>query len=196
MSLSTGESGESQKGSTPEENKTEGSMGIGHCIKMFNGLLSDLKVYEQNLQGLHWIVKGPNFFALHTVYGDMYTAVGCEIDIVAEKIRAMGGEPVHCFDCFTGHAEMGPIVGISNETKGVVAILKCIDYLIKKETDMAVMLEKHADSGMPEFVYGGVDMLGTMLSCLEKSRWQLNMFLGEEVSVEKGDNKDGNVGEY
>ena len=192
MSLSLGDHGADK---VPEEKKTEGSMGTGHCIKMFNGLLADLKVYEQNLQGLHWLVKGPNFFALHTLYGDMYGIVGGQVDEVAEKIRAMGGTPVHCFDCFTGTAEMRSIVDVSGENEGVTALLKCIDYLIKKETDIAMMLEGHAEKGMPEFVYGGVDMLGKFLNCLEKDRWQLNMFLGTEVSVEK-ESKDGDMGGY
>ena len=176
----------SEAGSSANDTPT-GEMGIEHCVDMFNGLLADLKVYEQNLQGLHWVITGPNFFALHTLYGDMYDAVGVEVDVLAEKIRAMGGMPVHCFSCFEKKAEMEAIVGEQGDVAGVIKILKCIDYLIEKETGMAVMLEKHTDMGKPEFVYGGVDMLGAMLSCLEKSRWQLSMFLGTEVKVEKGE---------
>lgn len=161
--------------------------GIEKCIKVFNYLLADMKVYEQNLQGLHWLVKGHNFFVLHAMYGDMYSDIGVEIDVWAEKIRAMGGEPVHCFDCFTGHAHLAPIIGISDENKGVEAILKSIDYLINKETVMVGMLEKKAYAGQPGFVYGAVDMLGEMLSNLEKNRWQLSSFIGEEVK----DKKDG-----
>ena len=188
MSLSVEFGGEEIEIKEEKGNKKKKGMdmGTGHCIEMFNSLLSDLKVFEQNLQGLHWLIKGPNFFALHQIYGDMYDAAGVEVDEVAEKIRAMGGEPVHCFDCFLGHAEMKVIMGESNDVRGVTKLLECIDYLVKKETELAVMLESHVEKGIPEFVYGGVDMLGKMLNGLEKMRWQLSMFIGEEVKVEKG----------
>jgi starvation-inducible DNA-binding protein len=178
---------DNEEAASEEPGSEDKSTGIEKCIKVFNYLLADLKVYEQNLQGLHWLVKGPNFFALHEMYGAMYSAVGVEVDVLAEKIRAMGGEPVHCFDCFTGHARLAPIVSVSDESKGVRAILVSIDYLINKEGAMVGMLEKKAYDGHPGFVYGAVDMLGEMLSNLEKNRWQLSMFLGEEVT----DKKDG-----
>ena len=35
-------------------------------------LLADLQVYYTNLRGLHWDVKGQNFFTMHSKYEELY----------------------------------------------------------------------------------------------------------------------------
>ena len=38
----------------------------------------------------HWNVVGQNFYSLHDLLGELYTALGAPIDAVAERKRALG----------------------------------------------------------------------------------------------------------
>ena len=62
-----------------------------------NGLLSNFQVYYQNLRGLHWNIKGKSFFKLHVKFEEYYTYSQEKIDLIAERILTLGGNPLHTF---------------------------------------------------------------------------------------------------
>jgi starvation-inducible DNA-binding protein len=41
-------------------------------------------------QNYHWNVRGPMFMSLHQLYEQQYTELSAAIDVIAERIRAMG----------------------------------------------------------------------------------------------------------
>lgn len=43
-----------------------------------------------NLQGLHWNVEGPMFYSLHKLTEEQYTEITESIDVIAERVRALG----------------------------------------------------------------------------------------------------------
>jgi starvation-inducible DNA-binding protein len=58
-----------------------------------NGLLSDIYVVYVQTQGYHWTVTGPFFGALHTLFGEFYEEHIDEIDLIAERVRALESNP-------------------------------------------------------------------------------------------------------
>lgn len=53
-------------------------------------ILADLhQLYIKSL-GFHWNVVSPRFGDLHRLFEDVYTEVNEELDVVAERIRALG----------------------------------------------------------------------------------------------------------
>lgn len=63
-------------------------------IAELNKLLADYAVLYQKLRGYHWRVSGPAFFQLHEKFGELYGEAAGRADEVAERIRALGGEPL------------------------------------------------------------------------------------------------------
>ncbi|MDD5718873.1 MAG: DNA starvation/stationary phase protection protein [Candidatus Krumholzibacteria bacterium] len=59
-----------------------------------NGLLADTLVLEQKLRHYHWNVQGPQFFALHAKFEELYDRFAEVIDDVAERILTTGGKPI------------------------------------------------------------------------------------------------------
>lgn len=51
-----------------------------------NLLLANFQVYYQNLRGLHWNIKGKNFFELHVKFEELYTDAQEKVDMIAERI--------------------------------------------------------------------------------------------------------------
>ena len=53
-------------------------------------LLADTYAVYLKTHGYHWNVRGPNFASLHTLFMTQYTEMWNAIDLVAERIRALG----------------------------------------------------------------------------------------------------------
>jgi starvation-inducible DNA-binding protein len=53
-------------------------------------LLADTYAVYLKTHGYHWNVRGPNFSSLHTLFMTQYTEMWTAIDLIAERIRAMG----------------------------------------------------------------------------------------------------------
>ena len=53
-------------------------------------LLADTYAVYLKTHGYHWNVRGMNFHALHAMFMAQYTEMWTAIDLVAERIRALG----------------------------------------------------------------------------------------------------------
>jgi starvation-inducible DNA-binding protein len=53
-------------------------------------LLADTYAVYLKTHGYHWNVEGPNFPGLHQLFMTQYTEMWAAIDLVAERIRALG----------------------------------------------------------------------------------------------------------
>ena len=50
-----------------------------------NGLLANYQVFYQNLRGMHWNIKGREFFELHLKFEELYNDAQIKIDEIAVK---------------------------------------------------------------------------------------------------------------
>lgn len=57
-------------------------------------------------QGVHWNVSGPTFYGLHKLTEEQYQDLYAAIDMIAERIRALG---VHAPASYTSYGEMSSI---------------------------------------------------------------------------------------
>ena len=73
------------------------------CVKL-NQLLADYQVFYQNLRGLHWNIKGKEFFELHVKFEEYYDDAVTKIDEIAERILTLEGEPFHTCLLYTSDA--------------------------------------------------------------------------------------------
>ena len=71
-----------------------------------NSLLANFQIYYQNLRGLHWNIKGKNFFDLHTKFEEFYTDSQIKIDEIAERILTLQGKPLHTFSDYIAHSNV------------------------------------------------------------------------------------------
>ena len=53
-------------------------------------LLADSYVLYLKTHGFHWNVEGPMFNTLHAMFMDQYTELWNALDVIAERIRALG----------------------------------------------------------------------------------------------------------
>lgn len=55
-----------------------------------NGVLADTYTLYQKTHAYHWNVTGPRFHALHVMFEEQYREMWAALDVIAERIRALG----------------------------------------------------------------------------------------------------------
>src|SRR5690606_32528929 len=91
-----------------------------------NILLADLQIYYQNLRGVHWNIKGEQFFQLHPKFEELYLDAQEKVDLVAERILTLGATPLHTFEDYVEHSTVKVGKNISEAEASVQLILDSI----------------------------------------------------------------------
>ena len=148
-----------------DKNKTE------ELASELNILLANFQVHYQNLRGLHWNIKGNNFFELHVKFEELYTDAQEKVDLIAERILTLQGSPLHTFDDYTKLATVPKGKDISNDTKAVTLIVKSLGMLVSLERAILESSEDANDEGTNS-------MMSDFITEQEKTIWMMNAWLG------------------
>ena len=150
-------------------------IGIGakHREKIAHGLsrlLADTYALYLKSHSYHWNVEGPMFNTLHLMFMDQYTELWTALDLIAERIRALGyPAPGTC-------AEFGKLSSVK-EKPGVPEALAMVRDLLEGHETVA----RTAREVFPDAESGGdestVDLLTQRLSIHEKTAWMLRSLL-------------------
>lgn len=141
-------------------------------VEVLNKQVANWTVAFTKLHNFHWYVKGPNFFSLHTKFEELYDEASQYIDDLAERILAVGGNPVATLK------ESLEISIIDEAGKGYKAE-EMVEELSKdftnvaKQLDEAIEVASNADDDVTE------DMFIGMQTNIEKHNWMLKSYLGE-----------------
>jgi starvation-inducible DNA-binding protein len=138
--------------------------------KLLNQLLADYQMFYQNLRGLHWNIKGKEFFELHLKFEELYDDAVIKVDEIAERILTLEGEPLHTFTDYLKATKINEAKGVSNGVEGVGIVVQNFSTLI--ETERAILeLASDADDE------GTVSLMSDYISQTEKTLWMLNSYL-------------------
>jgi len=133
-------------------------------------VLADSYAVYLKTHGYHWNVRGPNFGSLHTLFMTQYTEIWTAIDLVAERIRALGELAPQ------GYAAFGNLTAIKDgdPQKNAEGMLK--DLLADNQTVAATgraALKVAQDAGDEV----SVSMLSDRIEAHEKHAWMLRSSL-------------------
>ncbi len=64
-------------------------------IEHLNTELASAQVLALNAKRYHWTVTGPHFRDYHLRFEELYVAADATVDELAERIRMLGGVPIH-----------------------------------------------------------------------------------------------------
>jgi starvation-inducible DNA-binding protein len=136
-----------------------------------NELLCNYQVYYMNVRGFHWNIKGERFFELHAKFEELYTDALEKIDEIAERIRTLGGVPVHSFSDYVEGSHIKEKRNISDGIEASESILASLSTLIEIEREVLRLADEANDEAT-------ITVIGEYLSQQEKSVWMFNAFLG------------------
>lgn len=140
-------------------------------VTELNTLLANFQVYYQNVRGLHWNIKGKNFFELHTKFEEFYTDAQEKVDMIAERILTLQGIPLHTFEDYTLLAKVPVGKNISNDVEAVTLVVNSLAELLKIERAILELSDEAEDEGTNS-------MMSDFISEQEKTLWMMNAWLG------------------
>jgi len=140
-------------------------------VEELNVLLANFQTYYQNLRGLHWNIKGKNFFELHVKFEELYTDSQEKIDMIAERILTLQGVPLHTFNDYTQIASVPVGKNISNDEESVKLVIASLAELLKIERGILDLADEAEDEGTNS-------MMSDFIAEQEKIIWMLNAWLG------------------
>lgn len=135
-----------------------------------NALLADYQMFYQNLRGLHWNIKGKEFFELHLKFEELYDDAVIKVDETAERILTLEGEPLHTFSDYLKVSEIKEEKGVTDGREGVEVIVKNFSILILREREILNLAGEAEDEGTDS-------LMSDYITQTEKTLWMLNAYL-------------------
>jgi starvation-inducible DNA-binding protein len=149
------------------ENKTTAKV-----AKALNLVLADSYALMAQTHFCHWNVEGPGFFALHNAFEEQYTELFTAIDVIAERVRALGkGQYAE-----GGLANLAKLSGISelslpaDDKAMVTALVKANEKLVKDAAKARDLAGSAGDSETEDLMIGRI-------AVHEKTLWMLRSYL-------------------
>jgi starvation-inducible DNA-binding protein len=137
---------------------------------MLNQLLADYQVFYQNLRGLHWNIKGKEFFELHLKFEEFYDDAVIKIDEIAERILTLESESLHTFSDYVKYSKIKEEKSIVNGVEGVKVIVGNFSTIITLERKVLSLAAEADDEGT-------VSLMSDYISQTEKTLWMLSSYL-------------------
>ncbi len=136
-------------------------------------LLADTYTLYLKTHNFHWNVTGPMFTTLHTMFELQYTELALAIDVIAERIRALG---IYAPGTYKQFSELS---SIKEETR-IPSAIQMIKQLVKGQeavTRTARSIFPLVDKAHDEPT---ADLLTQRMQIHEKNAWMLRSLLEEK----------------
>src|SRR5690606_26979174 len=112
-----------------------------------NDLLANYQLFYQNLRGLHWNIKGKEFFELHLKFEELYNDAILKVDEIAERVLTLGGTPLHTMMDYLKQSEIKEVKDVTDGRTGVQAVITNFSILIRKEREVLALAADAEDEG-------------------------------------------------
>ena len=137
-----------------------------------NALLADYQLFYMNTRGLHWNIKGENFFELHLKFEELYNNLVLKIDEIAERILTLGGTPVHSYSDYLKLSSVKEAKNISKGIEGVELIVDSFQKVILKQREILKISGDAYDEGTNA-------LMSDYIREQEKLIWMYNSYLNK-----------------
>jgi len=136
-----------------------------------NELLASFQTYYQNLRGIHWNIKGKQFFELHVKFEELYTDSTIKVDELAERILTLGGVPLHTFEDYQQYTIVAVGKDVTNDEESVKLIVTSLSSLLILERKLLELSGNASDEGTNS-------LISDFISEQEKTIWMMQSWLG------------------
>ncbi len=135
-------------------------------------LLADTYTLYLKTHNFHWNVTGPQFNSLHLMFEVQYNELWLAVDLIAERIRALGEPAPGSYSAFAKLASITEDSATPPPAEEMLAILAA-DQLAVVRTARAIFPLADAAHDEPT-----ADLLTQRMQIHEKTAWMLRSTLG------------------
>jgi starvation-inducible DNA-binding protein len=136
-------------------------------------VLADTYTLYLTTHNFHWNVTGPMFSTLHSMFMEQYTELWGSVDLLAERIRALGHYAPGSYGQFGALSSIGDVPTEPPKAMDMVAILVKGHEAVARTARQVTTIADDADD-QPT-----VDLLTQRLDVHEKTAWMLRSLLQE-----------------
>ncbi len=129
-------------------------------------VLADTYALQAKTQTYHWNVVGPNFHGLHTLFEEQYNQLFAAVDLIAERIRALGAPAPGGLDVWAKMTK----VSAPKEGIGAIDMVKDLmegHRLLAQQAKEALDIAEKADD------QSTADLLTERITEHDKNAWML-----------------------
>ena len=138
--------------------------------KGLSRLLADSYTLYLMTHNFHWNVTGPMFNTLHLMFMAQYTEQWNALDLIAERIRALGFPAPGTYTEFVKVASIKEIVGVPKALDMVRHLVNAQEATARTARSLFAVVEKANDQPT-------MDLLTQRLEVHEKTAWMLRSLL-------------------
>ena len=137
-----------------------------------SGLLADSYTLYLMTHNFHWNVTGPMFNTLHLMFMQQYTEQWTALDVIAERIRALGHPAPGTYKQFVKLASIQEVDGVPNAMDMVRLLVSAQEATARTARRLFPLVDKANDQPT-------ADLLTQRLEVHEKTAWMLRSLLEE-----------------
>jgi starvation-inducible DNA-binding protein len=135
-----------------------------------SALLADSYTLYLMTHNFHWNVTGPQFTSLHTLFMSQYTEQWNALDIIAERIRALGFPAPGTYREFVRLASIEEVEGVPKANDMIRHLVSAQEAAARTARGLFALVEKASDQP-------SADLLTQRLEVHEKNAWMLRSLL-------------------
>ena len=140
--------------------------------KGLSRLLADSYTLYLMTHNFHWNVTGPMFNTLHVMFMTQYTEQWNALDIIAERIRALGHPAPGTYREFVKLASIKEVEGVPKATEMIRLLVAAQEATARTARELFPLVDKANDQPT-------ADVLTQRLDVHEKTAWMLRSLLEE-----------------
>ena len=147
----------------PSEQREEIAQGLAR-------LLADSYTLYLKTHNFHWNVTGPMFNTLHTMFEQQYTELAAAVDIIAERIRALGVHAPGSYRQFAELTSIGEETSVPNAKDMIRQLVEGQESVVRTARSIFPIAEAASDEPT-------ADLLTQRMQLHEKNAWMLRSML-------------------
>lgn len=133
-------------------------------------LLADTYTLYLKTHNYHWNVEGPMFQTLHTMFEVQYTELALAVDLIAERIRALGHYAPGSYAQYAKLSSIKEETGVPGAQEMIKDLVKGNEAVSKTARAIFPVVEKSSDEPT-------ADLLTQRMQIHEKTAWMLRSLL-------------------
>ena len=135
-----------------------------------SALLADEYTLYLKTHNFHWNVTGPMFNTLHLMFETHYTEAALAVDLVAERIRALGFPAPGTYRAFAALSSIKETDGVPEWKEMVTQLISGHETCVRTARKLFPLVDEAADEP-------SADLLTQRMQVHEKTAWMLRSLL-------------------
>ncbi|WP_417760273.1 Dps family protein [Shewanella sp.] len=133
-------------------------------------VLADTYGLYLKTHSFHWNVTGPMFNSLHQMFEDQYLELATAVDVLAERVRALGERVPGSYSAFAAVTGIKEDNGVTDANQMIQELLEGQEVIIRNARSLYPLVNQANDEAT-------ADLLTQRIQLHEKTAWMLRSLL-------------------